>query len=115
MLGWLVGWHRRGWRCSRFCAVSALLRGARRVVVLDCLLPLLCTLRTLLMLAPFLSLCLTKTFPRVVARAQNMGAAYGTAKSGVGVASMGVMRPDMVMRSIIPVVMAGIIGIYGLI
>eukprot|EP01090_Pellita_catalonica_P003553 TRINITY_DN13218_c0_g1_i1.p1 TRINITY_DN13218_c0_g1~~TRINITY_DN13218_c0_g1_i1.p1 ORF type:complete len:161 (+),score=26.75 TRINITY_DN13218_c0_g1_i1:128-610(+) len=44
-----------------------------------------------------------------------MGAAYGTAKSGVGVASMGVMRPELVMRSIIPVVMAGVIGIYGLI
>merc|ERR1712151_31814 len=27
----------------------------------------------------------------------------------------GVMRPDMVMRSIIPVVMAGVLGIYGLI
>ena len=34
----------------------------------------------------------------------NLGAAYGTAKSGVGISSMGVMRPDMVMRSIIPVV-----------
>merc|ERR1711920_657088 len=45
----------------------------------------------------------------------NLGAAYGTAKSGVGISSMGVMRPDMVMRSIIPVVMAGILGIYGLI
>eukprot|EP01097_Dermamoeba_algensis_P001983 TRINITY_DN1781_c0_g1_i1.p1 TRINITY_DN1781_c0_g1~~TRINITY_DN1781_c0_g1_i1.p1 ORF type:complete len:162 (+),score=43.93 TRINITY_DN1781_c0_g1_i1:61-546(+) len=44
-----------------------------------------------------------------------LGAAYGTAKSGVGVASMGVIRPDLVMRSIIPVVMAGVIGIYGLI
>lgn len=28
---------------------------------------------------------------------------------------MGVMRPDLVMRSIIPVIMAGILGIYGLI
>uniref|UniRef100_A0A0G4I5N3 V-type proton ATPase proteolipid subunit n=1 Tax=Chromera velia CCMP2878 TaxID=1169474 RepID=A0A0G4I5N3_9ALVE len=45
----------------------------------------------------------------------NLGAAYGTAKSGVGIASMGVMRPDLVMRSIIPVVMAGVLGIYGLI
>lgn len=43
------------------------------------------------------------------------GAAYGTAKSGVGVAAMGVMRPELVMRNIIPVVMAGVIGIYGLI
>merc|ERR1711907_712965 len=39
----------------------------------------------------------------------------GTAKSGVGISSMGVMRPDLVMRSIIPVVMAGVLGIYGLI
>ncbi|CAG7884915.1 unnamed protein product [Brassica rapa] len=44
-----------------------------------------------------------------------MGAAYGTAKSGVGVASMGVMRPELVMQSIVPVVMAGVLGIYGLI
>ncbi|RXH90960.1 hypothetical protein DVH24_006905 [Malus domestica] len=46
---------------------------------------------------------------------QSMGAAYGTAKSGVGVASMGVMRPELVMKSIVPVVMAGVLGIYGLI
>ena len=45
----------------------------------------------------------------------NLGAAYGTAKSGVGVCSMGVMKPDLVMKSIIPVVMAGVLGIYGLI
>ncbi|KAH6776297.1 vacuolar H+-pumping ATPase 16 kDa proteolipid subunit 4 [Perilla frutescens var. hirtella] len=44
-----------------------------------------------------------------------MGAAYGIAKSGVGVASMGVMRPELVMKSIMPVVMAGVLGIYGLI
>ncbi|KAE8730379.1 V-type proton ATPase subunit c1 [Hibiscus syriacus] len=45
-----------------------------------------------------------------------MGAAYGTAaKSGVGVASMGVMRPEVVMKSIVPVAMAGVLGIYGLI
>ncbi|XP_042467434.1 V-type proton ATPase 16 kDa proteolipid subunit-like [Zingiber officinale] len=44
-----------------------------------------------------------------------MGAAYGTAKSGVEVASMGVMRPEFMMKSIVPVVMAGVLGIYGLI
>ena len=43
------------------------------------------------------------------------GAAYGTAKSGVGIAAMGVMRPELVMKSIVPVVMAGVLGIYGLI
>merc|ERR1719506_679924 len=44
-----------------------------------------------------------------------LGAAYGTANSGVGVANMGVMHPDMVMKSIIPIIMAGVLGIYGLI
>ena len=39
----------------------------------------------------------------------------GTAKSGVGISSMGVMNPGLVMRNIIPVVMAGVLGIYGLI
>ena len=47
--------------------------------------------------------------------ALDIGAAYGTAKSGVGIASMGVMNPQLVMRNIIPVVMAGVLGIYGLI
>merc|ERR1711965_182336 len=44
-----------------------------------------------------------------------LGAAYGTAKSGVGVANMGVMHSDMVMKSIIPIIMTGVLGIYGLI
>lgn len=44
-----------------------------------------------------------------------MGAAYGTAKSGTGIAAMSVMRPEMIMRCIIPVVMAGIVAIYGLV
>merc|ERR1719233_23665 len=44
-----------------------------------------------------------------------LGAAYGTAKSGTGIAAMSVMRPELIMRSVIPVVMAGIIGIYGLV
>ena len=45
----------------------------------------------------------------------DLGAAYGTAKSGVGISSMGVMNADAVMKNIIPVVMAGVLGIYGLI
>merc|ERR1712188_343471 len=44
-----------------------------------------------------------------------LGAAYGTAKSGVGVANMGVLHEQMVMKSIIPIIMAGVLGIYGLI
>jgi len=44
-----------------------------------------------------------------------LGAAYGTAKSGVGISAMSVMRPELIMKCIIPVVMAGIIAIYGLV
>uniref|UniRef100_A0A8C6LX87 V-type proton ATPase proteolipid subunit n=1 Tax=Nothobranchius furzeri TaxID=105023 RepID=A0A8C6LX87_NOTFU len=44
-----------------------------------------------------------------------LGAAYGTAKSGTGIAAISVMRPELIMKSIIPVVMAGIIAIYGLV
>ncbi|PKC76332.1 vacuolar ATP synthase 16 kDa proteolipid subunit [Rhizophagus irregularis] len=43
------------------------------------------------------------------------GAAYGTAKAGTGLSAMGVLRPDLVMKAIVPIVMAGIIGIYGLV
>jgi V-type H+-transporting ATPase proteolipid subunit len=28
---------------------------------------------------------------------------------------MGVLKPDLIMKSVIPVVMAGILGIYGMI
>ena len=45
----------------------------------------------------------------------NLGAAYGTAKSGVGICSVAVLKPELIFKSIIPVVMAGILGIYGLI
>ena len=45
----------------------------------------------------------------------NLGAAYGTAKSGVGIASMGVLKPELIFKSIVPIIMAGILGIYGLI
>ncbi|XP_057796797.1 V-type proton ATPase 16 kDa proteolipid subunit-like [Salvia miltiorrhiza] len=40
-----------------------------------------------------------------------MGAVYGMGSAP----SMGVMRPKLVMKSIVPVVMAGVLGIYGLI
>ena len=39
------------------------------------------------------------------------GASYGTAKSGVGISAMGVLRPDLLVQCIIPVVMAGIIAV----
>ena len=43
-----------------------------------------------------------------------LGAAYGTAKSGTGISAMAIMKPDMIMKSVVPVVMAGIIAIYKL-
>ncbi|MCJ1241854.1 v-type proton ATPase 16 kDa proteolipid subunit 2 [Varicellaria rhodocarpa] len=43
------------------------------------------------------------------------GAAYGTAKSGIGIAGVGIFRPDLIMKSLIPVVMAGIIAVYSLV
>jgi len=45
----------------------------------------------------------------------NMGAAFGTAKAGVGIVEVTSIKPELVFRSIIPVVMAGILGMYGLI
>ena len=44
-----------------------------------------------------------------------LGSSYGTAKTGIGLCTMGVKRPDLIFKGIIPVVMAGILGIYGLI
>jgi ATP synthase proteolipid subunit len=44
-----------------------------------------------------------------------LGAAYGSAKAGVGICSMGVLKPELIMKSVVPVVMAGILGIYGMI
>ena len=43
------------------------------------------------------------------------GSSYGTAKSAEGVSAVSVAHPELAMRSLIPVVQAGVIGIYGLI
>jgi len=45
----------------------------------------------------------------------SIGASYGTAKSGVGLAATAVLRPDMIVKFALPAVMAGILGIYGLV
>jgi len=45
----------------------------------------------------------------------NLGASYGTAKAGVGIASLGVIDSSKVIKSLIPVIMAGILGVYGMI
>eukprot|EP01084_Bolivina_argentea_P105504 188935_1 len=44
-----------------------------------------------------------------------LGAAYGTARAGAGLSSVGVRHPNIIMRNMIAVVMAGVLGIYGLI
>ncbi|XP_039480713.1 V-type proton ATPase 16 kDa proteolipid subunit [Drosophila santomea] len=44
-----------------------------------------------------------------------LGAAYGTAKASVGICSMSIKHPRLIMKAIVPVVMAGIIAIYGLV
>ncbi|KAL2010281.1 hypothetical protein VTN00DRAFT_6088 [Thermoascus crustaceus] len=45
----------------------------------------------------------------------SLGAAFGTAKSGIGISGVGTFRPDLIMKSLIPVVMSGIIAVYGLV
>eukprot|EP00578_Thalassiosira_sp_NH16_P016574 CAMPEP_0181110476 /NCGR_PEP_ID=MMETSP1071-20121207/18739_1 /TAXON_ID=35127 /ORGANISM="Thalassiosira sp., Strain NH16" /LENGTH=213 /DNA_ID=CAMNT_0023194259 /DNA_START=13 /DNA_END=654 /DNA_ORIENTATION=+ len=45
----------------------------------------------------------------------NWGSAWGTWKSGVSLINTGIRHPSSVMKNVIPVVMAGVIGIYGLI
>jgi len=45
----------------------------------------------------------------------NWGSAWGTWKSGVSLIHTGIRHPSSVMKNVIPVVMAGVIGIYGLI
>lgn len=45
----------------------------------------------------------------------NLGAAYGMARSGAGIAGMGQRKPQVIIKALLPVVMASILGIYGLI
>jgi V-type H+-transporting ATPase proteolipid subunit len=45
----------------------------------------------------------------------NFGSAWGTWKSGVSIVHTGIRHPNSVMKNVIPIVMAGVIGIYGLI
>ncbi|KAM0460586.1 hypothetical protein ACHAPV_004861 [Trichoderma viride] len=45
----------------------------------------------------------------------SIGAAYGTVKSGIGIASVAAFRPDLIIKCLIPVVMSGIIAVYSLV
>jgi len=44
-----------------------------------------------------------------------VGAAYGTSKAGIGIAGLGQFKPELIMKSLVPVVMSGIIAVYGLV
>lgn len=44
-----------------------------------------------------------------------IGAAVGTSKAGIGIAGLGTFKPELIMKSLIPVVMSGIIAVYGLV
>ena len=45
----------------------------------------------------------------------NLGAGYGMARSGAGIAGMGQRKPQYIIKALLPVVMASILGIYGMI
>lgn len=45
----------------------------------------------------------------------DMGAAYGTGKAGTGIMISGISSPDLIWKNLIPIIMAGVNGIYGLI
>jgi V-type H+-transporting ATPase 16kDa proteolipid subunit len=43
------------------------------------------------------------------------GSAWGTWRAGLGVCKMGIDHPKGIIKNIVPIVMAGVLGIYGLI
>lgn len=45
----------------------------------------------------------------------NLGASYGTAKAAVGISSLAVIDKSKIFQGLIPIIMAGILGIYGVI
>lgn len=49
--------------------------------------------------------------PANVRSIERFGRSYGTAKSGVGISAMSVLRPDLMMKCVVPVIMAGIIAV----
>jgi len=45
----------------------------------------------------------------------SIGSAWGTGKAGQAISAIGVKKPELVFKNIIPIVMAGVLAIYGLI
>lgn len=44
-----------------------------------------------------------------------IGSGYGTAKSAIGVFAVCSMHPEFIYKGLMPIIMAGIVGIYGLV
>ncbi len=44
-----------------------------------------------------------------------VGAAYGTLKSGAAISAISTDKPEAIIKSLLPVIMAGILSIYGLV
>jgi V-type H+-transporting ATPase proteolipid subunit len=44
-----------------------------------------------------------------------IGSGYGTAKSSIGVFAVCAVHPEFIYRGLMPIIMAGIVGIYGLV
>ena len=45
----------------------------------------------------------------------DLGCAYATGRSAVGVHSSAVIKPQSLFKMLIPIAMAGILGLYGLV
>ncbi|KFZ10150.1 hypothetical protein V502_08285, partial [Pseudogymnoascus sp. VKM F-4520 (FW-2644)] len=43
------------------------------------------------------------------------GASYGMAKSSIGIMASSILRPDLIVRNLMPPILAGILSIYGLV
>ena len=62
-----------------------------------------------------ISTCIIVIAAVIIHTHTDLGGAYGTAKAGQGMMALGVRSPHLLIKNIIPVVMAGVLGIYGLI
>jgi V-type H+-transporting ATPase proteolipid subunit len=49
--------------------------------------------------------------PYILMSGMTLHCSYGTAKSSIGISATSIIRPDFMVRSCVPVVMAGIIAV----
>jgi V-type H+-transporting ATPase 16kDa proteolipid subunit len=45
----------------------------------------------------------------------SLGASYGTYKAASAIIALGSVKPELIIKSMIPIVMAQVLGIYGII